>query len=64
MRWLLPAAAREHSGILEAYREGVERDLSGQALDDRRSQPAAQLELVLELIVGRISSDSAAGHRY
>jgi lysine-N-methylase len=54
------AAAGRNSqipGVLEAYRNGVDRDLSGQALDNHRAQPAAQLELVLELIVGRISSD-------
>jgi lysine-N-methylase len=47
-------------GILTAYREGVERDLSGPALENHTPQPAAQLELVLELIVGRISSDFTA----
>jgi lysine-N-methylase len=46
--------------VLAAYREGVERDLSGRALNTHRAQPAAQLELVLELIVGRISSDFTA----
>ena len=47
-------------GTLAAYREGVERDLSGPALDNHSPPPAAQLELVLELIVGRISSDFTA----
>ena len=46
--------------VLDAYREGVERDLSGRALNTHRAQHAAQLELVLELIVGRISSDFTA----
>ena len=46
--------------VLDAYRDGVGRDLGGQALNNHTPQPAAQLELVLELIVGRISSDFTA----
>jgi len=46
--------------VLDAYRDGVGRDLSGQALNIHSPQPAAQLEMVLELIVGRISSDFTA----
>jgi lysine-N-methylase len=46
--------------VLDAYREGMERDLSGRALNAYSPQSAAQLELVLELIVGRISSDFTA----
>jgi lysine-N-methylase len=46
--------------VLDAYREGVNRDLGGQALNNHTPQSAAQLELVLELIVGRISSDFTA----
>lgn len=42
---------------LEAYRAGVERDRFGAALRTHRAQPAKQLELVIELIIGRISSD-------
>jgi lysine-N-methylase len=46
--------------VLKAYRDGVERDLFGDALRIHNAQPAEQLELVLELIVGRISSDFTA----
>jgi lysine-N-methylase len=46
--------------LLGAYREGMERDLLGRALNAYAPRPAAQLELVLELIVGRISSDFTA----
>ena len=46
--------------VLDAYREGMERDLSGRVLNKHHPQSAAQLELVLELIVGRISSDFTA----
>lgn len=45
---------------LEAYREGVERDAFGDALNMHRPQPAAQLQLVLELILGRMRSDFTA----
>jgi lysine-N-methylase len=57
------AATGRHSEareVLDAYREGMERDLSGQALNKQHPQPAVQLEMVLELIVGRISSDFTA----
>ncbi|MGP0074077.1 MAG: flagellin lysine-N-methylase [Bryobacteraceae bacterium] len=43
--------------VLETYRDGVERGLFDQAVSTHAAQPAKQLELVLELIVGRISSD-------
>jgi lysine-N-methylase len=46
--------------VLDAYRDAVDRDLGGQELNNHIPQPAAQLELVLELIVGRISSDFTA----
>jgi lysine-N-methylase len=46
--------------VLEAYRDAVDRDLFGEALNTHSPQPAAQLEMVLELIVGRISSDFTA----
>lgn len=43
--------------VLQAYRDGVERGLFDEALKSHRPQHVKQLELVLELIVGRISSD-------
>ncbi|HTW66401.1 MAG TPA: flagellin lysine-N-methylase [Bryobacteraceae bacterium] len=46
--------------VLEAYRDGVERNLFADALKTHRPHPAKQLELVLELILGRISSDFTA----
>jgi lysine-N-methylase len=46
--------------VLEAYRDAVQRDLFGEALKTHRPRPAEQLEMVLELIVGRISSDFTA----
>jgi len=54
------AAAGRHSEIpevLEAYRDAVSRNLFDDALSNHRAQPAEQLEMVLELIVARISSD-------
>jgi lysine-N-methylase len=45
---------------LEAYRDGIERGLFEQALSAHRPQHAQQLELVLELILGRIRSDYTA----
>ncbi len=57
---LQQTAATDLSEVLDAYRDGVERDLFGEALATHRTKPAAQLELVLELIVGRISSDFTA----
>lgn len=45
------------SEVLDAYRDAVHRDLFGESLNTHGPQPAVQLELVLELIVGRISSD-------
>ena len=42
---------------LAAYRDAVERGLFDEALKSHRPQHVKQLELVLELIVGRISSD-------
>ena len=46
--------------VLDVYRDSIGRDLFGQALNAYNPRPAAQLELVLELIVGRISSDFTA----
>jgi lysine-N-methylase len=46
--------------VLDAYRDAVERDLFGEALETHSPRPAEQLEMVLELIVGRISSDFTA----
>ena len=43
--------------VLNAYRDGVERGLFDQAASAHTTQPVKQLELVLELIVARISSD-------
>ena len=43
--------------VLAAYRDGVERGTFEQSLDSHRAEPDKQLELVLELIVGRVSSD-------
>lgn len=54
------AAAGRHSQtpeIVEAYRDAVNRNLFDEVLRNHRTQPAAQLEMVLELIVGRIESD-------
>ncbi len=46
--------------VLNAYREAVGGNAFGEALNTHGPRPAAQLELVLELIVGRISSDFTA----
>ncbi len=43
--------------VLEAYREAVQSDRFGEALKPHYPRPAEQLQLILELIVGRISSD-------
>jgi len=43
--------------VLEAYRDGVQRGLFEQALASHTPQPVKQLELVIELILGRIRSD-------
>ncbi len=43
--------------VLQAYRDGIEGRLFEQALASHRPQHAKQLELALELIVGRIGSD-------
>jgi lysine-N-methylase len=54
------AAAGRNSQIPEivgAYFDAVHRNLFEQALNGHCAQPAAQLELVLEFIVGRIGSD-------
>jgi lysine-N-methylase len=42
---------------LEGYRDAVTRGLFDQSLGQLRARPAAQLEIVVELIVGRIGSD-------
>jgi lysine-N-methylase len=57
------AAAGGHSQvpeILEAYRDAAQRDLFGAVLNAHSQRPAEQLEMVLELIVGRIGSDFTA----
>jgi lysine-N-methylase len=46
--------------VLEACRDAVDRDLFDQATNNHHAQPAEQLELVVELIVGRIGSDFTA----
>jgi lysine-N-methylase len=43
--------------VLEEYRDSVCHNLLDDILDNQPPQPAAQLEMVLELIVGRIGSD-------
>jgi len=42
---------------LEGYRDAVTRGLFDQSLGRLRARPAVQLEIVVELIVGRIGSD-------
>jgi lysine-N-methylase len=57
------AAPGRHSQtpeILDACRDAVERGLFDEALQSHRAQPAAQLSVVLELIVDRIGSDFTA----
>ena len=44
-------------GMLDAYRNGVVRDQFTAALANHSPQPAKQLELVIEIILGRIRSD-------
>ena len=43
--------------VLEKYRDSVGRNLLDDVLDNQPPQPEAQLEMVLELIVGRIGTD-------
>jgi lysine-N-methylase len=43
--------------IIAAYRDAPERSLFDQALENHSAQSVAQLELILDLIVGRIGSD-------
>lgn len=43
--------------VLQGYRDAITRGLFGQSLGQLRAQPAAQLEINVELIVGRIGSD-------
>jgi lysine-N-methylase len=43
--------------IVESHRDSAQRDLPDSSLIDRSSPPAEFLETVLELIVGRITSD-------
>jgi lysine-N-methylase len=52
-----PGAISEIPEILKAYRDGVSRDPFHQELDNYCAQPALQLEMALELILGRIGSD-------
>jgi lysine-N-methylase len=56
----LHASASETPQILAGYREAVERGLFDQALDTHLPRSAAQLSLVLELIVSRIGADFTA----
>lgn len=54
------AVARRHSqtpAILDSHRDAIQRNLMDQSLADCIPRPAEQLELILELIVGRIGSD-------
>jgi len=54
------AAEGRHSQTLEiikAYRDAAMRNLFDQAVEHNGAQPATQLEMILELIVGRIGSD-------
>jgi lysine-N-methylase len=46
--------------LLDACRDAVDRGLFDEALNSHRAQPAAQLGVVLELIVDRIGSDFTA----
>ena len=43
--------------LLQAYREAVETGVFEEMLNQQQTRPAVQLEIVLELIVARISSD-------
>ncbi len=43
--------------VLEGYRDAVARGLFDQSLGQLRARPAAQLEVMVELIVSRIGSD-------
>jgi lysine-N-methylase len=57
------AASGAHSQIpevLEAYRDAAARDLFGEVLINHSAQLVKQLEMVLEMIVGRIGSDFTA----
>jgi len=45
--------------VVDGYRDAVQRDLFAQALG-QPANPAAHLEMIIELIVGRISSDFTA----
>jgi lysine-N-methylase len=47
----------ETLGVLDEYRDTVHRNLLDRLMDNQPPQPAAQLEMVLELILGRIGSD-------
>jgi lysine-N-methylase len=47
----------ETPGVLEGYRDATERGLFDQALASHCARPAAQLEVVLELIIARISAE-------
>jgi len=53
----LAAPFSEVPQLLQEYRDIAERNLFGDALSSLPPRPALQLELVLELIVQRISSD-------
>lgn len=51
---------RKVPAVLQWYRDSAQDDLFDQTLDQHDAQPAAQLEMVLELVLGRISSDFTA----
>jgi len=54
------AATGRHAripSVLQWYRDAVDRNLLDKRLNNHRAQPEAQLEMVLEMIVGRIGSD-------
>jgi lysine-N-methylase len=53
-------ASGETPEVLGSYRGAVQQGLFDEAVNAHVAQPAKQLELVLELIVGRISSDFTA----
>jgi len=47
----------ETPAVLDGYRDAVERGLFDQALASHSARPAVQLEVVLEMIVGRIGAE-------
>src|SRR5579859_4435074 len=54
------AATHNQDGVLEIvqkYKEAIDQGLFNDILSQSRAQPATQLEIVLELLVSRITSD-------